>query len=96
MTSIEIPETPETGDIAQELKSVLDYVKDCDRRVHLGEIMDLDGLDDKVMQICDRVASLTQDEAQVYEDQMTALITELEKLAKTMQAQQEKIDGGTK
>ena len=91
MTNIE---TPETGDISQELKTVLDYVKDCDRRVHLGEIMDLDGLDDKVMKICDRGASLTQDEAQVYEDQMTTLITELEKLAKTMQAQQEKIDGG--
>jgi hypothetical protein len=88
--------TPETGDIARQLKSVLDYVKDCDRRVHLGEIMDLDGLDDKVMEICDIVAALPQDKAQEYETQMGALITELEKLAKSMQEQQVKIDGGKK
>ncbi|MFN7114381.1 MAG: hypothetical protein ACK4PK_08475 [Alphaproteobacteria bacterium] len=87
-------ETPETGDIAQQLKSVLDYVKDCDRRVHMGEIMDLDGLDDKVMKICDVVASLSQEEAQVFEAQMGVLITELEKLAKSMQEQQMKIDSG--
>lgn len=87
-------QTPDTGDIAQELKSVLDYVKDCDRRVHLGEIMDLDGLDDKVMDICDKVAALTQEEAQVFEDQMGVLIKELEKLAKSMQEHQAKIDGG--
>ncbi|MDP2206656.1 MAG: hypothetical protein Q8K65_10175 [Alphaproteobacteria bacterium] len=88
------PQAPDTGDIAQQLKSVLDYVKDCDRRVHLGEIMDLDGLDDKVMQICDVVASLSQEDAQVYEAQMGVLITELEKLAKSMQEQQIKIDSG--
>lgn len=88
------PQAPDSGDIGQQLKAVLDYVKDCDRRVHLGEIMDLDGLDDKVMQICDVVASLSQEDAQVYEAQMGVLITELEKLAKSMQEQQIKIDGG--
>lgn len=87
-------ETPEGGDIAQQLKSVLDYVKDCDRRVHLGEIMDLDGLDGKVMAICDLIAAMPQDQAQAYETQMGVLITELEKLAKSMQEQQAKIDGG--
>jgi hypothetical protein len=89
------PQTPDDNmDIGAQLKMVLDYVKDCDRRVHLGEVMDLDGLDDKVMSICDRVAELSQDEAQEYEDQMGVLIKELEKLAKSMQEQQAKIDGG--
>lgn len=89
------PQTPDDNmDIGAQLKMVLDYVKDCDRRVHLGEIMDLDGLDDKVMGICDRVAELSQEDAQEYEDQMGVLIKELEKLAKSMQEQQAKIDGG--
>lgn len=92
MTQPQMPEDNE--DIGAQLKMVLDYVKDCDRRVHLGEIMDLDGLDDKVMDICDRVSQLSQDEAQEYEDQMGVLIKELEKLAKSMQVQQTKIDGG--
>ena len=92
MTQPQMPEDNE--DIGVQLKMVLDYVKDCDRRVHMGEIMDLDGLDDKVMDICDRVSQLTQDEAQEYEDQMGVLIKELEKLAKSMQEQQAKIDGG--
>ena len=89
-------QTPDTQDLSQQLKAVLDYVKDCDRRVHLGEIMDLDGLDDKVMDICDKVAALSQEEAQEYEDQMGVLIKDLESLAKSMQAQQVKIDGGKK
>ncbi len=92
MTQPQIPE--DNDDIGAQLKMVLDYVKDCDRRVHMGEIMDLDGLDDKVMDICDRVSQLSQDEAQEYEDQMGVLIKELEKLAKSMQEQQAKIDGG--
>lgn len=92
MTQPQMPEDNE--DIGVQLKMVLDYVKDCDRRVHMGEIMDLDGLDDKVMDICDRVSQLTQDEAQEYEDQMGVLIKELEKLAKSMQEQQAKMDGG--
>lgn len=87
--------TPDTqADIGTQLKMVLDYVKDCDRRVHLGEIMDLEGLDDKVMEICDLVAQLPQDQAQQYEDQMGQLIKDLETLAKSMQLQQEKMDGG--
>lgn len=89
-------QTPDTQDLSQQLKAVLDYVKDCERRVHLGEIMDLDGLDDKVMEICDQVADMPQDEAQEYETQLGVLIKELESLAKSMQAQQEKIDGGKK
>ncbi len=92
MTQPPMPE--DQDDIGTQLKMVLDYVKDCDRRVHMGEIMDLDGLDDKVMDICDRVSQLSQDEAQEHEDQMGVLIKELEKLAKSMQEQQAKIDGG--
>jgi hypothetical protein len=78
--------------VGQRLKSVADYVKDCDRRVNRGEIMDLQGLDGTVMEICDLMAELPEDEAQKFESAMTALIKDLEVLAKSMKAQQEKID----
>lgn len=80
--------------VATELKSLLDYVHDCDRRVHMGEIMDLQGLDRKVIVLCDAIAHLPQKDALVLEDRMGELIDSLEKLADTMRTQQDKMGGG--
>jgi hypothetical protein len=59
-----------------------------------GEIMDLQGLDRNVLEVCDAVASLPPAEAQELESRMSDLIEALEQLAGTMQVVQEKIDGG--
>jgi hypothetical protein len=75
-------------EVGEKLKQVTDYVKDCDRRVNRGEIMDLQGLDKTVMEICDAMAQLPEDEVEKHEAAMSALIKDLETLAKSMKAQQ--------
>lgn len=81
-----------SADIAGRLKSVLDYVQDCDRRVSKGEIMDLQGLDKNVIVLCDAIASLPPKEAQSFESDMARLIDKLEVLAQSMKAQHEKFN----
>ena len=82
---------PSKDELAQRLKATIDYVRDCDRRVSQGEIMDLQGLDDTVVDICDHLAQLPEDESQSLEAQMTTLIKGLEQLADTMKEQEEKM-----
>ena len=79
----------DSAEITQELKAVLSYVQDCDRRVHRGEIMDLQGLDRKVVILCETIAALPQKEAMSHEPQMMQLIQELEKLGQSLRTQQE-------
>jgi hypothetical protein len=80
--------------LQQRLKAIIDYVRDCQRRVSQGEIMDLKGLDQNVLELCDGVAALPPPEGRALEDQMTALITDLEALANAMRLQQEKMEAG--
>lgn len=81
-------------EIGKRLKSVLDYVQDCDRRVAQGEIMDLQGLDKNVIEICDAVAALPPKDAKPLEKQMATLISKLEHLADAMRQQQQKFAAG--
>ncbi|HEX2751860.1 MAG TPA: hypothetical protein VHP34_01890 [Alphaproteobacteria bacterium] len=83
----------DSKEVGDRLKQVADYVKDCDRRVNRGEIMDLQGLDKTVREICDAMAQLPEDEVEKHESAMSALIKDLETLAKSMKAQQEMEDG---
>ena len=83
----------DSQEVADRLKQVTDYVKDCDRRVSRGEVMDLQGLDKTVMEICDAMAQLPEEETEKHEAAMSALIKDLETLAKSMKAQQDMEDG---
>lgn len=84
----------EKAQIEQRLKSINDYVADCERRVLRGEIMDLQGLDKNVIEICDAIAELPAEEARDLEPRMADLISGLEVLAKAMKDQQDKMGGG--
>ena len=84
----------EASEIGGELKAVHDYVQDCVRRVHRGEIMDLQGLDRKVIVLCESIAALPQPVAMRFELQMSQLIAGLEILAETMKEQQKIAMGG--
>lgn len=79
-------------EVSQRLKSVTDYVRDCERRVTQGDIMDLQGLDDNVVEICDCIAALPPAEGQELEAPMAALIKDLEKLADAMKEQSEQYE----
>lgn len=74
----------EAAEIGQKLKSVTDYVRDCQGRVSKGELMDLQGLDKNVIALCDAVAELPEKEGQAFEKQMSQLIESLEDLANTI------------
>lgn len=82
---------PSKDELVTRLKATIDYVRDCDRRVSQGEIMDLQGLDDTVVEICDSIAELDEEEGQSLEPQMATLIKGLEQLAETMKEQEEKM-----
>jgi len=82
---------PDQSELAKRLRSVTEYVRDCERRVSLGEIMDLGGLDRNVVEICTGIAGLPQEEGQALEKQMSQLIEDLERLADTMRVQQNKV-----
>ncbi len=73
---------------AQKLKAIVDYVRDCQARVSKGELMDLQGLDENVIELCDEIAELPEKEAQVLERQMSQLIESLETLATTIKEQE--------
>jgi len=79
-------------EVAKRLKTVTDYVRDCERRVAQGDIMDLQGLDNNVIELCDAIAALPKDEGQALEAQMMTLIEDLEKLADVMREQHEKFE----
>ena len=80
----------EASSVAQRLKSIIDYVRDCQGRVGKGEIMDLQGLDKNVIGICDAIARLPEKEAHAMEGQMSLLIDSLEVLGRMLREQQEK------
>ena len=81
--------------VAQRLKTIVEYVRDCQGRVGKGEIMDLQGLDQNVIDICDAIAKLPEDEAQKMEGQMSQLIDSLEALGRMLKEQQEKFNIAT-
>jgi hypothetical protein len=83
---------PETQEITQRLTAMIDYVRDCERRVNQGEIMDLDGLDKNVLNLCDGLGAIPHEDAKRLEPQMSDLIHDLEKLANAMRAMQKKIE----
>lgn len=87
-------EALDKSEIGTRLTSVTAYVQDCERRVLMGEIMDLQGLDRNIIILCDAIAALPQEEAKTYEDRMATLIEKLEVLAQSMRAQHEKMTGG--
>ena len=75
--------------VGQRLKAIVDYVRECQARVTKGEIMDLQGLDKNVIEVCDAISRLPEKEGHALEGQMTQLIDSLEVLARTMKEQQE-------
>ena len=82
-------EMNKAADVGRRLKAIVDYVRDCQARVTKGEIMDLQGLDNNVIEVCDAIAKLPEKEGQALEAQMSQLIESLEVLAQTMKEQQD-------
>lgn len=83
--------TDDAAEVAQRLKAIVDYVRDCQARVVKGEIMDLQGLDKKVVDLCDAIAKLPEEDGHAMEGQMGVLIESLETLARTMKEQQDRL-----
>ncbi|MEZ0223770.1 MAG: hypothetical protein ACAH83_04390 [Alphaproteobacteria bacterium] len=84
---------PDSQDLTKRLETIIDYVRDCERRVNQGEIMELDGLDRNVVSICDGISALPPEQGKQLEQQMSELIKDLERLAGAMREQQKKIEG---
>ena len=78
----------------KRLKAIIDYVRDCQARTAKGEVLSLDGLDDKVVKLCNDIAVLPENEGRGLESQMSLLIESLEVLAREMREQQELLTEG--
>jgi len=78
--------------VGQRLRAIVDYVRDCQVRVGKGEIMDLQGLDKNVIDVCDAIGRLPEKEGHALESQMSQLIDSLETLARMLKEQQDKFD----
>ena len=83
--------TANLADVTRQLNAIIDYVRDCESRVARGEIMDLHGLDRNVVEICEAIAALAPIDAKQTEQRMAVLIDDLEKLARGMKEQQDKL-----
>ena len=79
----------EALDLDKDLKQATDYVRDCQARIIKGDLMELQGLDKTVINMCDRIAELPDGEAKELEDKMAVLIKALEALAVTIKEYQE-------
>lgn len=89
-------EALDKNELSTRLRAVQDYVLDCERRVSKGEIMDLQGLDNNVIQICEALTKLPKPDAKELEPRLGMLIESLDRLAAGMKEQQEKFStGGT-
>lgn len=84
--------TGKASEIGKKLKTIVDYVHDCQARVTRGEIMDLQGLDKNVVEVCDAIARLPEKDGQALEGQMAQLIDSLEILARTMKEQYDRFN----
>ena len=83
---------PDSQELAKRLTQIIDYVRDCERRVNQGELMELDGLDDNVLELCDGVGALPPAESKAFEKQMSGLIHDLEALTTAMRTMAMKMD----
>jgi len=82
-----------SAELEKRLKTIVDYVRECQARVTKGEILSLQGLDDKVIELCDDITKLPENEGRSLESQMSLLIESLEVLASGMKEQQEGFAG---
>lgn len=81
-------ESLDKNEISTRLRAVQDYVLDCERRVSKGEIMDLQGLDNNIVVICEALSQLPKADAQELEPRLAMLIESLDRLAAGMKSQQ--------
>lgn len=83
---------PDSQELAKRLTAIIDYVRDAERRVNQGELMELDGLDDNVLELCEGVGALPPAESKAFEKQMSSLIHDLEALTTAMRTMAQKMD----
>ena len=78
-------------DIQNRLKTIVAYVRDCETRVVRGDIPDMQGLDNKVTELCEEIATLPRSEGREMEHQMSQLVESLDMLAVAMKEQQDQL-----
>jgi len=84
-----IEKSEEALNLDKELKQTSDYVRECEARITKGEMMELQGLDKTVIDMCDRISNIPSEEAKELEEKMALLIKALETLANTIKEYQE-------
>ncbi len=82
---------PDVNEVGARMKALIDYVRDCERRVGQGEVVDMNGLDRNVLQVCEALSALPRSEARDLENKMLTLVERLGALAESMKAQQDKL-----
>lgn len=86
--------TFKTNELRDKLKTIIDYVRECEARTARGEILDMSSLDQTVSDICAEIVDLPRSESRDLEPSMQSLVKALDSLAVTMREAHGKIAAG--
>ena len=67
--------------IKESLVRLTTYVHDCTKRISMGESVDLSGLDEKTIMLCDDIRALPEGEAAEFAEPMKDLIASIDHMA---------------
>ena len=70
--------------VEDELQAIMTYVTDANTRIGEGEELELEGLDEKVEEICKQIEKLDPEQAQAAEPLLQDMIRALDELAHTI------------
>ena len=78
-------------EIDQELDALATIIKRAERDLVDNKLLTIGGLPERTQAVCNRVADLPQEEAQQYEQRLSALISELDTLGRNISTQQQEL-----
>lgn len=78
------------------LAAVIEWVTNANEMVRSGHVVPLDGLDERVAAVCERVAALPPDARENCRDAMVTLIDEFDRLATELRAQRDSLGAGVR
>ena len=87
--------TTTVNSIEKDLKTQIGVIGEAVSRVKAGVIMNIDGVEQQVAQICEKISALPEGDAQALEQSMAEMIGKLEELAQVLSEFQDKSGNGT-
>ena len=69
------------NDLSDRIEKMIAYVRDCERRLHAGQSVDLTGLDETTIKLCEEIAALPKDIAKPLADRLEVFVAAIDTMA---------------